>query len=74
VDNALGILVWTTLIVGSATVLFLALPDFFFWIFRVREKMQGSGRGGISEGLVAPTIAHDASQPIAKKRARRRRV
>jgi hypothetical protein len=73
VDNALGILVWTTLIAGSATVLFLALPDILFWCIGVRERMGGAGREGIEERLITPTVTQSPKKSFVKKRRKRRR-
>jgi len=49
----LGILVWTTLIAGSAIVLFLALPDLFAGFVGLFERLRGTDRHGF-EGVAPP--------------------
>ena len=72
-DNALGVFVWTTLIAGSAIVLFLALPDVLFWLKGLKERISGTDREGAEQQLVAPTVTHIPKSANLEKRIRRRR-
>ena len=68
-EDSLGILVWTTLLVGSATVLFLALPDLVSWWLGLKERSRDVDRGALEYRVVAHTIA----RPVNRGRIRRLR-
>ena len=67
--HGLGILVWTTLLIGSATVLFLALPDVLSWFLGVRERTRSIDRGMVEHRV----MAHTVPGPINRAPGRRHR-
>jgi hypothetical protein len=64
VEHSLGILVWTTLITGSAIVLVLALPDVFLGLLGLLNRLRV--RDALKHATVAPIIA-DRSHPRARR-------
>lgn len=69
-QESLGILVWTTLLAGSATVLFLALPDLVSWCLGLRERSRVTDRAVLEPRVVTHTMGHP-SDPV-RVRTRRR--
>ena len=70
-DSSLGILVWTTFIVGSATVLFLALPDILFWFVGLKEKINGTDRKALEhQAMASPVTQSPDESPVLRPRRR----
>ena len=67
-DNSMGILVWASLIAGSATALFLVLRDVLAWCVGVIERVHGTDREALEHRSMVPTITVAGERSPAKKR------
>lgn len=67
-ENGLGILVWTTLIVGSVTVLGIALRDVLVWGLGLVQRLRPMEREAYEEPVVATRLVHAVERPHRGKR------
>jgi len=70
VENLLGVFVWTALIVGSASILLLTIPDILVWCLSVKEHLTGTGPMRIEQRMEASSLTQEKATALSKEDGR----